>query len=225
MRASGVQDLGVQEHGAIKMNYSALVTNIKNFMEDDSTELDSSINEIINQAEEMIFQRLPSLPCFRNITTGTLVVGTFDYVVPSARMIRQVSVTSSNSLSYLDHRIDSYVRDYWPNSTLTGTPEMYSTKTAATSGITITLAPTPSATLSYQVDFIAPETGLSSTNTTNWIGDNAEAVLLAAALYETSAFLKAPETLSLYKAQFDEAIALFQQEMGRNYTAEYNGGI
>jgi hypothetical protein len=29
----------------------------------------------------------------------------------------------------------------------------------------------------------------------------------------------------LYKAQFDEAIALFQQEMGRNYTAEYNAGI
>ena len=48
---------------------------------------------------------------------------------------------------------------------------------------------------------------------------------LAATLYESSAFLKAEETLSLYKAQFDEAVALFQQEMGRNYTAEYNGGI
>jgi hypothetical protein len=207
------------------MNYATLVLNIKNFMEDDSSELDASINEIIIQAEAMIFQRLPSLPCFRASATGTLVVGTSDYVIPTARMIRQVSVTSSNNVIYLDHRIDSYLRDYWPNAATTDTPEIYSTKSAATAGITITLAPTPSATLSYQADYIAPETGLSSTNTTNWIGDNAENVLLAAALYETSAFLKAAETLSLYKAQFDEAVGLFQQEMSRNYTAEYNGGI
>lgn len=208
------------------MNYATLVTNIKNFMEDDSTELDTSVNEIIAQAEAMIFQRLPSLPCFRTTTTGNFVIGTFDYVIADARMIRQVSVTSSSSeISFLDHRVDSYLRDYWPNTATTGTPEFYSTKTAATAGITITVAPTPSATLAFAVDFIKPEAGLSTTNTTTWIGDNAENVLLAAALYETSAFLKAPETLSLYKAQFDEAVTLFQQEMGRNYTAEYNGGI
>jgi hypothetical protein len=207
------------------MNYTALVSAIQNFVEDDSTELSNSIPNIIAQAEEMIFQRLPSLPCFRKVTTGTLVVGTADYTVASSRMIRQVSVTSSSNVSYLDQKVDSYLRDYWPNSNTTGTPIMYSTKNATTSGTVITLAPTPSATLSYQVDFIAPETGLSSSNANSWIGNNAENVLLSAALYETSAFLKAGETLNLYKTQFDEAVGLFQQEMGRNYNAEYNGGI
>ena len=57
------------------------------------------------------------------------------------------------------------------------------------------------------------------------IGDNADNLLLSACLYESSSFLKAPETLNLYKAQFDEAVQLFQQEMARVYTAEYNGGI
>tara|TARA_R110001592_G_scaffold302602_1_gene574542 strand:- start:166 stop:789 length:624 start_codon:yes stop_codon:yes gene_type:complete len=207
------------------MNYSTLVTNIKNYVEDDSTELSASIDEIIGQAEEMIFQRLPSLPCFRNISTGTLVVGTADYTVANARMIRQVSVTSSSNVIYLDHRVDSYLRDYHPNATATSTPEMYSTKNAGTSGTVITIAPTPSATLSFQVDFVAPATGLSSSNTTTWLGNNAEKVLLAAALYETSTFLKAEEMLKVYKGKFDEAIALFQQEMGRNYTSEYNAGI
>ena len=207
------------------MNYSTLVTNIKNYVEDDSTELSASIDEIIGQAEEMIFQRLPSLPCFRNISTGTLVVGTADYTVANARMIRQVSVTSSSNVIYLDHRVNSYLRDYHPNATATSTPEMYSTKNAGTSGTVITIAPTPSATLSFQVDFVAPATGLSSSNTTTWLGNNAEKVLLAAALYETSTFLKAEEMLKVYKSKFDEAIALFQQEMGRNYTAEYNAGI
>ena len=102
---------------------------------------------------------------------------------------------------------------------------MYSTDSAGTSGTVITLAPTPSATLAYSVDFIAPGAGLSSSNADTWIDTNAPAVLLAAALFESSAFLKAPETLNLYKGQFDEAVQLFQQEMGRNYTAEYNGGI
>ena len=194
-------------------------------MEDDSTELSNSIPTIITQAESMVFQALPNLPCFRNVTTGTLAVGTADYTVANARMIRQVSITSSSNVIYLDHRVDSYLRDYWPNSSTTGTPIMYSTKNATTTGTIVTLAPTPSATLAYQVDYIAPETGLSSSNANSWIGDHAENVLLAACLYETSAFLKAAETLSLYKTQFDEALKLFQQEMIRDYTAEYSGGI
>ena len=208
------------------MSYTTLKANIQNFLEDDSTELTASIDEIIAQAEAMVFQRLPNLPCFRSITTGNLVVDTFDYTVATARMIRQVSVTdSSSNVNYLNHRVDSYLRDYWPNSATTGTPIMYSTKNATTSGTIITLAPTPSATLAYQVDFIAPETGLSSDNANSWIDTNAPAVLLAAALYETSAFLKASDTLSLYKAQFDESAQLLVQEMGRDYTSEYEGGI
>jgi len=208
------------------MSYTTLVANIQNFVEDDSTELTASIDTIIAQAEEMVFQRLANLPCFRKITTANLVVGTFDYTVASARMIRQVSVTDSNgNIIYLNHRVDSYLRDYWPKSATTGQPIMYSTKNAGNSGTVITLAPTPSATLAYQVDFIAPEAGLSSSNANTWIDTNAPAVLLAAALYETSAFLKAGETLKLYKAQFDEAAQLFVQEMQRDYAAEYNGGL
>jgi hypothetical protein len=207
------------------MNYTQLKANIENFLEDDSTELQASVDEIITQAEDMIFQRLPNLPCFRQTTSANLVAGTNDYVVASARMIRQVSVISSNILSYLDHRVDSYLRDYWPNLTTQGTPKFYSTKSANTSGTTITIAPTPNAADTYQVDFIAPETGLSSTNSNSWVGDNAENVLLSACLYEASAFLKAGETLALYKTQFDEAVQLFVQEMQRDYAAEYNGGL
>ena len=207
------------------MSYTTLKTKIQNFIENDGSEFVASIDDIIAQAEAMVFQRLPNLPCFRNTFTGTLITNTSDYTIANARMIRQVCITDSSNKVYLNHRIDSYLRDYHPNATTTGTPRMYSTKNAGTSGTVITLAPTPSATLSYQVDFAAPETGLSDSNANSWIGNNAENVLLKAALYETSTFLKASETVSLYKGQFDEAIQLFQQEMGRNYSAEYNGGI
>ena len=208
------------------MNFTQLEANIKNFLEDDGTEFDASIPEIIKQAENMIFARLPNLPCYRKELTGNFVIGTKEYDVANARMIRQVAVTKANSdVIYLKHRIDSYLRDYVPNATTQGEPFMYATKKATTSGIKILIGPVPSATLAFEIDFIGLETGLSSTNANNWIGDNAEQVLLSACLYESSAFLKAPDSVNLYKAQFDEAIALFQQEMQRNYQAEYEGGI
>ena len=207
------------------MSYTTLKTKIQNFIENDGSEFVATIDDIIAQAEAMVFQRLPNLPCFRNTFTGTLITNTSDYTIANARMIRQVCITDSSNKVYLNHRIDSYLRDYWPNSSNTGTPIMYSTKSSGNDGTIITIAPTPSADLAYQVDFIAPETGLSSSNTTTWVDTNAPNVLLSAALYESSAFLKAPETLQLYKTQFEEAVNLFVQEMQRNYAAEYDGGI
>jgi|TARA_R110002020_G_scaffold40228_2_gene119119 hypothetical protein len=207
------------------MNYSELVSQIKNFLEDDSTEFSDSIDEIIDQAEEMIFQRLPNLPAFRQSATGTLASGTSSYTISNARIIRNVGVTVSSNVTYLDHRVDSYLKDYWPNASTTGQPIMYSTDSATVSGTVITLAPTPNSNYSYEVEFAAPATGLSSGNTTSWLGANAENVLLSACLYEASAFLKAPETVTLYKSQFDEALQLMQQEMLRDYASEYNGGI
>ena len=207
------------------MSYTTLKTKIQNFIENDGSEFVASIDDIIAQAEAMVFQRLPNLPCFRNTFTGTLITNTSDYTIANARMIRQVCITDSSNKVYLNHRIDSYLRDYWPNSSNTGTPIMYSTKSSGNDGTIITIAPTPSADLAYQVDFIAPETGLRSSNTTTWVDTNAPNVLLSAALYESSAFLKAPETLQLYKTQFEEAVNLFVQEMQRNYAAEYDGGI
>ncbi|MDC3296052.1 hypothetical protein OAU55_00200 [Candidatus Pelagibacter sp.] len=225
------------------MNYTTLKTNIQNFLEDDSTELTASIDQIIAQAEDMIFQRLPNLPCFRHSTKihglsdSSLTAGTSNYIVNGARMIRQVAIlNSSNDLVYLNHKIDSYLRDYWPNETTQGTPRMYSTKTSLRfegssdiDGMVITLAPTPNANpfSTYRVDFIgfSALNKLSNSNENTWIGDNAENLLLSACLYEASAFLKAGETLALYKTQFDEALQLFVQEMQRDYAAEYNGGL
>ena len=207
------------------MNYSELVAQIKNFLEDDSTEFSNSIDAIIDQAESMIFQRLPNLPAYRQSATGTLASGTSSYTISNARIIRNVAVTVSSNVTYLNHRIDSYLKDYWPNASTTGQPIMYSTDSASTSGTVITLAPTPNSNYSYEVEFSAPATGLSSSNTTSWLGANAENALLSACLYEASAFLKAPETLTLYKSQFDEATQLMQQEMLRDYASEYNGGI
>jgi len=40
------------------MSYTTLKANIQNFLEDDSTELTASIDEIITQAEAMVFPKV-----------------------------------------------------------------------------------------------------------------------------------------------------------------------
>ena len=61
------------EHGEIKMNFTQLKTNIQNFIEDDSTELDTSIPEIIKQAESMIFLQ----DCLICLVTGKQILVIF----------------------------------------------------------------------------------------------------------------------------------------------------
>ncbi|WP_273073254.1 hypothetical protein [Marinobacter sp.] len=208
------------------MNYTSLKNQLQNFLENDSAEFVASIDDIIIQAQHLIFQRLPNLPCFRFKATGTTVVGTSDYLIADARLIRNVFyINNSSETVYLNHRVDSYLRDYWPNSSLTGEPIMYSTIEAGTGGTGITLAPTPNSTYNYGVDYVRPLADLSSSNTTNWLTNNAKNLLLSAALYESSAFLKDENTLKVYKGQFDESVQLAAQEMNRDYASEYDGGI
>ena len=206
------------------MNYADLTVNILRFLEDDSEELVESVPQIIKQAEEIIFQRIPNLPCYRK-TSVMRTSPIAEYTVGNSRMIRQVYITNESKVSYLNHRIDSYLRDYWPDASLTGIPIMYSTKNSDVDGTIITIAPTPDTIYDLTIDYIAPEVGLSEEVSETWISKNAENVLLSACLYETSAFLQSAETLSLYKTQFDEAIQLFGQEMQRNYAAEFIGGL
>jgi hypothetical protein len=140
-------------------------------------------------------------------------------------MIRQVSVISSNVVSYLNHKSRFIHARLLAKRDNAGYTNYVLYKERQHGWHWLYIAPTPDAADTYQVDYIAPETGLSSGNANNWISDNAEAVLLAACLYEASAFLKAGETLALYKTQFDEAVQLLIQEMQRDYAAEYNGGL
>ena len=92
------------------MSFTTLKTKIQNFIENDGSEFVASIDDIIAQAEAMVFQRLPNLPCFRNTFTGTLITNTSDYTIANARMIRQVCITDSSNKVYLNQRIDSYLR-------------------------------------------------------------------------------------------------------------------
>jgi hypothetical protein len=97
----------------------------------------------------------------------------------------------------------SYMNEYWPNRTSTGDPKYY----AMWDQNTIYLAPTPNHAYNIELALNRNETGLSGTNTTTWVSQNAPQVLLYACLLETFKFLKGPyDLLAQYEKSYQQAV-------------------
>ena len=71
--------------------------------------------------------------------------------------------------------------EYWPNRTSQGKPKYY----AMWDQNTLYVAPTPDLAYNIELALNRNETGLSSTNTTTWVSQNAPQVLLYGCLIES----------------------------------------
>ena len=113
--------------------------------------------------------------------------------------------------------------EYWPNRSSTGIPKYY----ANYDEDSLLLAPTPNAAYTMDLEYNAQPTGLSSSNTTTWVSNNAPMLLLYACLVEAFKFLKGPaEMLQTYtQAYTNELQVLAQEQMGRRRRDEYSDGI
>jgi len=138
--------------------------------------------------------------------------------------IRTVMVYASTSSArdFLEQRDISFMNEYWPTRTSTGTPKYW----AWWDENTIYLAPTPSSALYIELGITRLPTRLSSSNTTSWLGNNAPVVLLYGCLAEAFKFLKGPaEMLQLYEQSYQRAIQeLMIEQQGRHRRDEYMHG-
>ena len=124
--------------------------------------------------------------------------------------------------TFLEQRDISFMNEYWPIRTSTGTPKYW----AWWDENTIYLAPTPSSALYVELGITRLPTRLSSSNTTSWLGNNAPVALLYGCLAEAFKFLKGPaEMLQLYEQSYQRAIQeLMIEQQGRHRRDEYMHG-
>jgi len=216
--------------------YAELTQQILDYTETDTNVLTSTItNDFIEHAEQRIFRQV-DLDVFKKYKTAALTSGDAFVAMPGATPItfefaRYVQIYSaSGSLGGLtdDERItlqkkdSSFIHEYWPNRTSTGIPKYY----ANWDNDTIVLAPTPNAAYTIELAYNALPTGLSSSNTTTWVGNNAPALLLYACLVEAFKFLKNPNMLQMYEAYYKQELTpLAGEQMGRRRRDEYMDGI
>lgn len=204
------------------MNYAELVQDIVDQFEDDSAELASETPKLITRSENRIFKDVPNLPPFRTTATGSLVNGIAIFTKPAdLRMVRQLSFTTAAGAEvFLERRIDSYLRDYWPNATLTGTPLFF----AEDDENNIRIAPTPDSGYAYTLYHLRIPTGLSAANTTTELGDKYENVLTYSCFWEAAKFLEHETMIATWKEDYMTEVGKLQQEVGRVYSNEYGAG-
>ena len=143
----------------------------------------------------------------------------------SLATIRSVHIwpaSGTATRTFLEQRDVSFMNEYWPVRTSTGTPKYW----AWWDENTIYVAPTPDAAYNVEVGITRLPTRLSSSNATSWLGNNAPIALLYGCLAEAFKFLKGPaEMLQLYEQSYQRAIQeLVIEQQGKHRRDEYMHG-
>ena len=174
------------------------------------------------------------LPVFRSYQYATFTASNGFLTLPGGTsitptefsIIRSVMIypaAGSGDRTYLEQRDVTYMNEYWPDRSSTGTPKYYSQWDQNT----IYVVPTPSAAFYVEVGLTKLPTRLSSSNTNTWLSDNAPALLLYGCLVEAFKFLKGPaDMLQVYTQSYEMALQeVAAQQMGRGRRDEHQSGV
>lgn len=207
------------------MNYTTLVTTIKGYCENEFPLTVSSfssadqIDTFIKQAEQRIHNSI-QFPSLRKNVTGALTASNKYISTPEDFLsVYSISVIdpTSGEHSFLLNKDVSFIRAIYPDPAYEGVPQFYAlfgptTTDVATPVITnelsIILGPTPDVAYSTELHYYYYPESIVTASTT-WLGDNFDSLLLSGALMEAATFMKSDEdTMKVYKARYDEALAL-----------------
>ena len=216
---------------------STLKTMIKNYTEVGDTVFTEAILEnLILNAQQRIMYDVP-IDADRKQQSASLVVGQQTYNCPAGCLfIRSIQVytatdgTITGANTFLLRRDQTFLNEYIPANTATGSPKYYAQFGGAT-GLSDTtsgkfmVAPVPDATYAFQIHFNVMQTTLEGENT-NFISLNFPQGLLYACLVEAYGFLKGPmEMLTLYENKYKQELEKFAaMQIGRRRRDDYTDG-
>lgn len=201
------------------LTFTSLQEDLRAYLErgevSDTTVYDQ-LPRLINQAEREIAQAL-KIEGFINVVTSDLIAGTSVYDKPD-RWRRTVSMQAASGVApnqsrfVLYPRSYEYLRSYWPNPSVQGTPKFYADYDYSH----WLIVPTPVVNLAWEVMFWQLPALLDSTNQTNWLTDYAPTTLLYRALLECEPFLKNDSRIQVWsKFYMDSLSALNTQDLQR----------
>ena len=210
---------------------------IKNYTEVGDTVFTEAILEnLILNAQQRIMYDVP-IDADRKQQSASLIVGQQTYNAPAGCLfVRGIQVytatdgTITGANNWLLKRDQTFLNEYIPANTATGSPKYYAQFGGAT-GLSDTtsgkfmVAPVPDATYSFQIHFNVMQVTLEGENT-NFISLNFPQGLLFACLVEAYGFLKGPmEMLTLYENKYKQEIEKFAaMQIGRRRRDDYTDG-
>ena len=128
---------------------ATLKTAIQDYTETSETTFNNNLSVFIKEAEERILKNV-ELPVFRKNVSGTATSSNTYLSTPTDFLAPySLAVISSSVYSYLLFKHTSFIRDYTPNASTTGTPKYY----ALFDDTTFILGPTPGANYSFELHY------------------------------------------------------------------------
>jgi hypothetical protein len=208
-------------------DYSDLTDNIRNYTETSTTVLSNTVIQPFIESIEDKVRRTVDLNYYRKYDTATLTVNNPFLPLPADwEATRYVQlIDSGDDRTYLIQKDISFMNEYAPDRTSTGaaTPKYY----AMWDQDTHYLAPTPNAALTVELAYTYKPPGLTSTNTSTWLSQNAPNVLLYGCILEALGYLKGPaDMIQYYDKMYNQSVqALATYEMGRDRRDEFRDGV
>ncbi len=208
------------------MNYTELVTNIRNYSDVDANVFSNTvIDTFITMAENRILRDI-DLDVFKLEVTGTMSTGNKFLTAPSDMLTHRymmITVPATGDQIFLDFRDTSFMKEYWPDGTDVGIPKYY----AIWDQDSFYLAPTPNANYQVELGYIRRPPQISSITPTTWISTYAPEALLYACLVQAYSYTKGPaDMLGYFETSYKQAIqGLGIEQQGRRRRDEYRDGM
>ncbi len=206
--------------------YATLTQAIQDWTENDATEFTDKIDEIIGLAELRIEKEVPSLPAFRKASASTISLTSGATTVTAPSDIVAPRWLRIQNGAYLLQKNEDFIRTFQPaTGTNDGSPRFYAWSEDGSTNLLI--GPAADANYTLEIGYTYRPTGLSSGNTTSWLGTNAPDVLLYACLIESLAFMKhEAQGQENWQKLYDRALmTLKDEEVKRRHTDEYRAGL
>lgn len=192
------------------MNYAELVQAIKDYTDNQETTFVANIPVFVGQAEQRIYRSV-LIPELRKNVTGTMQSGN-RYLARPADFLAPFSIAvidGSGNYSYLYDKDMNFMREAYPNPSVTGLPKYYAQYDGDVPTATgnFLLGPTPNGNYVVEMQYYYDPPSIV-TQGSSWLGDNAEGALLYGSLLEAYTFMKGdPDLMSVYQNRYDEAMA------------------
>jgi hypothetical protein len=201
---------------ATTLTFTTLQEDLRRYLERGATLASDAVvfeqlPRLINLAERRIAREL-KVEGFISVVTDTMAVGQSVYAKPDRwRDVVSINIgtgAGNANRTTLVTRSYEYLRSYWPNETLTGTPLFYSDYDYNH----WLFAPTPDDTYPFEVLYYELPPLLDDSTQTNWLTEYAPQLLLYGSLLEATPFLKNDERIPVWQSMYDRAAAMLNGE-------------
>ena len=185
---------------------ATLKTAVKDYLQVDETTFNASLDTFIKEAESRIF-KLVQLPEQRQNVSGNVTATVRFLATPSDFFAPfSLAVISSNKYHYLDYKHPSFIKEFSPDTTVTGRPRYYS----LFDNTAFELSPVPDQSYSIELHYLRkpPSLTVGTDSGSTLLSTDHPDPLLYGTLVEAAVFLKEPaDVIGNLEQRFKEGIA------------------